>query len=63
MKKFKMKCDICGVKRIYSEKRFFHFTMVLDGELNPHTHVCAECMIKLKLRIPIINRNEIHSKD
>ena len=43
MEKFMMKCDLCEKVVEYSEKSIHHYTIIYDGQLRPHTHVCIEC--------------------
>ena len=55
MSNFKMKCDYCKIEYNYSEKNIFHCTAIVDGELNPHTHLCYNCFRKVGIPIPLIN--------
>ena len=36
-------CDLCGEVINYPADEVYHFTVVKDGEINPHFHVCHQC--------------------
>ena len=48
-----LKCDICGGDFPVSE--IFHASLIIDGELNPHTHICPQCMYLNGIQIQSIN--------
>ena len=50
----KMKCDICKQSYEYSEDIIYHYTVIINGELKPHTHICINCFKELKFNIPDI---------
>ena len=40
---FMMLCDSCGEHFKYSEETIHHWTVLIDGKLRPHTHICIKC--------------------
>lgn len=50
----KMACDICKQVHEYSECAIHHYTLRIDGELKPHTHVCLKCEKDYDLKIQSI---------
>ncbi len=52
--KFRMKCDLCGTEYEYSEDIIHHYTLIYDGKLRPHTHVCIECEKEYNLTPTVI---------
>jgi len=52
--KFYMECDLCGKTVEYSENTIHHYTVIYEGELRPHTHVCLDCESKYDLKPKII---------
>jgi hypothetical protein len=54
--KFTMKCDLCGVGYEYSEDVIHHYTVIYEGELRPHTHVCLNCESLYGLKPKIIEK-------
>jgi hypothetical protein len=36
-------CDLCNIEINNYENDLFHVTASIDGELNSHTHICANC--------------------
>jgi len=64
MSDFKMKCDYCKKKFLYSEKIIFHCTAIIDGELKPHTHLCYNCFRKTGIEIPVlVTKNFLKDQD
>jgi hypothetical protein len=57
-----MKCDICNKEYIYSEDVIHHYTVIMDGILRPHTHVCITCEEKYNLKPYIIKKKEKKKK-
>jgi hypothetical protein len=55
-KKSIMKCDLCGVEYEYSEDTIHHYSVIYEGELRPHTHVCLNCESLYGLKPKIIEK-------
>lgn len=53
-----MKCDICGKDVVYSEETIHHWTLIIDGKLKAHSHLCIPCEKSLGLEIKSIKRGK-----
>lgn len=58
-----MKCDICNIEYKYSEDVIHHYTLIIDGKLNPHTHVCVDCEKSLGLKIQKVSTDGAKTKE
>lgn len=47
-------CDVCGKKITEFDTNLYHMTVMLDGVINRHTHMCLNCYINNVTYVPVI---------
>jgi len=48
-------CDICKSPVYYHIDNLYHHTVVINGELNTHAHLCHRCFTDKVKTVPIIS--------